>query len=582
MSASRHGGSYRVPYLQPHMLLTALKVKLAALVAVAGIDTAELKSPSTELVSTLQKLADDQAAAQKAVQDKTTGPDVNKSFNEALVVVRDLAGKGDKDAQYVLAHWGVLNNSNVNEIIDLYRKASAQGHILAKVELAQVLLQAAPQDQKLAEEAVKLIQDAEAGDNKLARRLLANLYIAGAPTVGIQQNVETARTLLEKGSAAGDGEATLGLSQLYAAGVTGVAKDDQKSLDYLIKAADQKNAVALSTYAARLFEGDPTTGNAKPLVAKDPAKAMKLFEDAANTGFAAANRLLGAIYENGLGGNTKDLKKAVEYYTKAGNGNDAQALFRLGNYFEAGLNGGTAEKPEVIIQQNAKSALDLYRLAAQNGSAEAFYNVGVYYETGTVVDKDLTKAFGFLLKASTSGIAQAQFRLANLYQQGTGTTQDPIAALAWFQRSAAANFAPAQIALGQLLESGGGIGNPNYEAAAMQYEAAAEQGVPLGMLRLASLNERGLTNIKDNKANPNLPRALAYADLAVDASNGAEIAVKYRDELKSKMKTDEIAEGKKIYDSKKKPAASAAPTAPAAEAPAAKSTKSGSKKSGGN
>ncbi len=579
MSASRHGGSYRVQYLQPHMLLTALKVKLAALVAVAGIDTAELQNPSADLVTTLQKLADDQTAAQKAVQDKTTGPDVNKSFNDALAKVNELAAKNDKDAQYVLAHWGVLTNSNVNSIIELYRKAAAQGHILAKVELAQVLLQAYPQDIERAKEAVQLIKDGEAADNKLARRLLANLHLSGAANVGIEQSVDKAKALLEKGSTAGDGEATLALSQLYAAGVPGVAKDDQKSLDFLIKAAEQKNAVALSTYAARLFDGDPTSGDAKALVTKDPAKAMKLFEDAATSGFAAANRLLGAIYENGLGGNTRDLKKAVQYYTQAGNGNDGQALFRLGNYFEAGLKNGTDEKAEVLVQQNAKSALDLYRLAAQNGSAEAFYNVGVYYETGTVVDKDPTKAFSFLLKASTSGIAQAQFRLANLYQQGSGTTQDPIAALAWFQRSAAANFAPAQIALGQLLESGGGIGNPNFEAAAMQYESAAEQGVPLAMLRLASLNERGLTNIKDNKANPNLPRALAYADLAVDASSSAEIAVQYRDELKKKMKADEIAEAKKIYDSKKKPAAGAAAT-PAAPAPTAPSTKSGSKKSG--
>ena len=581
MSASRICGSYLVPPYQPHMLLTALKVKLAALVAVAGIDTAELQTPSTELVSTLQKLADDQSAAQKAVQDKTNGPDVNKSFNDALAKIKELASKNDKDAQYTLAHWGVLNNSNVNDIIDLYRKASAQGQILAKVELAQVLLQAFPQDQERVKEAVQLVKDSEAGGNKLGRRLLANLYLAGAPNVEIQQNVETAKSLLEKGSTEGDGEATLGLSQLYASGVPGLAKDDQKSLEFLIKAADQKNAVALSTYAARLFDGDPTTGTAKPLVQKDPAKAMKLFEDAANSGFAAANRLLGAIYENGLGGNTKDLKKAVEYYSKAGNGNDAQALFRLGNYFEAGLRNGSDDKAEVIIQQNAKSALDLYRLAAQNGSAEAFFNVGVYYETGTVVDKDLTKAFSFLLKAATSGIPQAQFRLAGLYQQGGGVTQDPIAALAWFQRASAGNFAPAQIALGQLLETGAGIGSPEYAGAALQYEAAAEQGVPLAMLRLASLNERGLTNIKENKANPNLARALAYADLAVDASNSAEIAVKYRDELKKNMKADEIAEAKKIYDLKKKPAAAA--ETPAAAAPASKGSSKGStKKSSGN
>ena len=575
MSASRHGGSYRVLTSNPNMLLTALKVKLAALVAVAGIDTAELQNPSADLVSTLQKLADDQAAAQKAAQDKTTGPDVNKSFNDALAKVNELAGKGDKDAQYVLGHWGVLTNSNINSIIELYRKSAAAGHVLAKVELAQVLLQAYPQDLERAKEAVQLIKDGEAAGNKLARRLLANLYLSGAANVGIEQSVEKAKTLLETGSTAGDGEATLGLSQLYAAGVTGVAKDDAKSLEYLIKAAEQKNAVALSTYAARLFDGDPTTGTAKPLVQKDPAKAMKLFQDAADSGFAAANRLLGAIYENGLGGNARSLEKAVEYYTKAGNGNDGQALFRLGNYFEAGLKDGTDEKAKILVQQNAKSALDLYRLAAQNGSAEAFYNVGVYYETGTVVDKDPAKAFTFLLKASTSGIPQAQFRLANLYQQGTGTTQDPVAALAWFERSAKANFAPAQIALGQLYESGNA-----FEAAATQYDAAAEQGVPLAMLRLASLNERGLNNIKENKANPNLPRALAYADLAVDASNSADIAVQYRDALKKTMKAEDVAEAKRIYDGKKKSATGAAApaTTPAVTPPATKGGSKGTRK----
>ena len=548
------------PLIQSYMLLTALKVKLAAMVAVAGLDTAEMPGTSAELNKVLEALASDQAAAQKAAQDKTTGPDVNKSFNEALVKVQELAKAGDKDAQYALAHWGVLSNSNVNEAVDLYRKAAAQGQTLAQVELAQVLLQAAPQDQDKAKEAVDLIQKAEAKDNKVARRLLANLYVSGAPNVGIEQSVDKAKTLLEKGSTAGDGESTLGLSQLYAAGVPGLAADLQKSLDYLIKATEQKNAVAMSTYAARLFDGD---SGEKPLVKKDPAAAMKMFEDAAATGFAAANRLLGAIYENGLGGNTKSIKKAVDYYTKAANANDGEALFRLGNFFEAGIKEGEGDKAEIVVQQNAKSALDLYRLAAQNGQASAFYNVGVYYETGTVVDKDPIKAFAFLLKAATSGVPQAQFRLAGLYQQGTGTSQDIVAAMAWFDRAASAGFAPAQIALGQMFETGAGLGRANPAAAALQYEAASEAGVPLAMLRLASLNERGLANIKDNKAVPNLARALAYADLAVDASQKAEIAVKYRDELKAKMKADDVAEAKKIYDSKKKadPAATSAPDA---------------------
>lgn len=558
------------------MILSALKVKLAALVAVAGIDTADFKNPSQDLVGALEKLASEQAAAQKAAQDKTSGPDVNKAFNDALAKINELASKNDKDAQYVLAHWGVLTGSNVNSIIELLRKAATQGQVVAKVELAQVLLQAFQQDLERAREAVKLIQEAESEDNKLARRLLANLYLNGSPNVGITQDSAKALSLLEKGSAGGDGEATLGISQIYAVGVPGITKDDAKSLEFLQKAADQKNAVALSQYAARLFDGDPVAGTAKPLVAKDPAKAMRLFEDAANSGFAAANRLLGAIYENGLGGNTRDLKKALDYYTKAANGNDATALFRLGNFFEVGLRNGEDEKAEVLVQPNGKSALDLYRMAAQNGSAEAFFNVGVYYENGNVVDKDLTKAFSFLMKAATSGIAQAQHRLASLYQQGGGTNQDSVAALAWFQRAASVGYSPSQVALGVMFENGVGLNGPNFEAAAMQYEAAADQGDAVGMLRLAVLNERGLANIKDSKANPNLPRALAYADLAADATAGVPQGgqfTQYRDELKKRMKAAEIEEAKKIYDEYKKKNSKEAPKASAVDSPKGESKK---------
>lgn len=530
------------------MFLTALKAKLAAMVVVAGLNTDDMPGISKDMLTTLESLASAQKAA---AEDPGKGPDVNASFNEALAKVNELAQKGDKDAQYALAHWGVLSNSNLNEVAALYRKAADQGHLLAKVELAQVLLQAGQQNEANVKEAVKLIQEAEAGDNKVARRLLANLHLGGVG--GVEQSVKKAQELLEKGSAAGDGEATLGLSQLFTVGATGLPKDEKKALDYLIKASEQGNPVAMSTYAARLFDGDPE--GSSQLVKKDPEQAKKMFEDAAAKGFAAANRLLGAIYENGMGGTAKDLEKAVEYYTKAANGNDAQALFRLGNYFEAGLTEGEGDKAKVVIQKNDKSALDLYRLAAQNGLPEAFFNVGVYYETGTVVDKDPEKAFTYFLRAANNGLAQAQFRLAGLYQNGTGVAQDVVAAKGWYQLAADRGNVAAQISLGQMYEAGVG-GAANAEVAAQYYSNAAAAGAPLAMLRLASLAERGLNPAKTpaDKA-----RALAWADMAVDASNKAELAVKYRDELKAGMKTDEIAEAKKIYDQLKKSSTQEAP-----------------------
>ncbi len=570
------------------MLLTAIKLKLAALVAVAGIDTAEMPGASKEFVEILTSLKAEQDKVQQNPGANNT--DINKSFNDAVAKVRELVQKGDKDATYALAHWGVLSGANINEVAALFRKAADQGQILAKSELAQVLMQAGAQNPEAVKEAIKLIKDAEAADNKVARRMLAQLHLQGVTegekgVVVVEKSVAKAKELLDKGNKAGDGEATLGLAQLYSAGVEGVQQDHQKALDYLIQAGTQGNAVALSTYGARLLNGDPDTKESPKLVKKDVAAALKMFNDAAEKGLAAANRILGQIYENGVGPDGVDVKqdvtKAFEYYTKAANGNDPQALFRLGNAFETGIikdpKGKRDDKENVLIQPNPKSALDLYRLAAQNNLAEAFFNVGVYYETGTVVDKDPAKAFTFHMKASTAGIPQAMNRLAGLYANGTGVTQDLVAAAGWYQRAASMGFAPAQIALGILYEQGAGVPQSRTVAAG-HYSDAAQQGNALAMLRLANLYAVGV-----NPGTPEFPRAWAYAkqadDLAKASGNKADLDVTANviSQLEAKMADADKAEAKKIYDKLPKPQAAPAAAPTPAAAPAAGESKKKSK-----
>jgi len=567
------------------MLLTAIKLKLAAMVAVAGLDTAEMPGASKEFVDILTSLE----AEQKKVQANPGGgnTDINKSFNDAVAKVRELAQKKDKDAIYALAHWGVLSGANINEVAGLYKQAADAGQILAKSELAQVLMQAGAQNPENVKQAITLIKEAEAADNKVARRMLAQLHLRGVTdekgAVVVEKSAAKAKELLEKGNKAGDGEATLGLSQLFAAGVEGIPQEQQKSLDYLIEAGKQGNAVALSTYGARLLNGDPDTKESPKLVKKDVAAALKMFNDAAEKGLAAANRILGQIYENGVGVDGADVKqdvtKAFEYYTKAANGSDPQALFRLGNAFETGIikdpKGKRDDKDNILIQPNPKSALDLYRLAAQNNLAEAFYNVGVYYETGTVVDKDPVKAFTFLMKAATAGIVQAMNRLAGLYANGTGTTQDLVAAAGWYQKAAEMNFAPAQIALGILYEQGAGV-RQSRTVAAGYFSDAAQQGNALAMLRLANLYAVGVV-----PGTPEFPRAWAYAkqadELAQKSGQKADIDVTANviKQLEGKMKPDEIAEAKKIFDKLPKPQAAGVPAADPAPAPAGEAKKKG-------
>lgn len=520
------------------MFLSALKIKLIALVSVAGLNTDDMPELSKDMSDVLVQLAADQ-------QDEAK--DNNAAFNEAVAKVRELAQNGDKDALYTLAHWFLQSGAqNVPQIVDLYSKASEKGQILAKVELAQVLLKAYSQEAARVEEAIDLLTEAEQVGNSGARRILAQLHLAGAGK--LEKSVEKAKDLLVKASESGDGAATLDLSQLYQAGVEGLPRDDAKSLEYLKQASAQGNAEAMAAYGARLFNGDTATKDRKPLVEKDPKAAMEMLSKAADKGFAAANRLLGEIYEQGLGGNEQDVEKGMQYMSKAANGNDAQALYKLGVYSQVGLGTKDGDKTKVVIAPNPKNALDLFRQAAQNGLPQAYLQVGTYYESGTVVDKDLEKAFQFYLQAANAGIPEAQHKLGEFYQNGGGISQDVVAAAAWYDRASQQNYAPSQIALGSMYELGIGV-RQQPTAAAQQYSNAAEQGQPQAMLKLASLYERGIATAKSE---PDLPRAWAYCQLAVDASKSAPVAVQFRDLIQKKMSEDQVAEGKKIYDSKKK------------------------------
>jgi hypothetical protein len=87
--------------------------------------------------------------------------------------------------------------------------------------------------------------------------------------------------------------------------------------------------------------------------------------------------------------------------------------------------------------------------------------------------------------------------------------------------------------------------------------------MPLAMIRLASLNERGVVSGK-----PDLVKAWVYAQQAVDASKEAKDAVAYRDALEKAMSPEQKAEAKKVLEQKKadasKNAPASAPAAPAA------------------
>ena len=122
------------------MLLTAIKIKLVALVAVAGLNTDDMKGISPDMVKTLESLAADQ----KAAQEKPGSVDVNAALTKAVEKVAELAKAGDPDANYALGKWAVLGlfqNASAEAAMGSYKVAADKGladaaNLLEQPELA--------------------------------------------------------------------------------------------------------------------------------------------------------------------------------------------------------------------------------------------------------------------------------------------------------------------------------------------------------------------------------------------------------------------------------------------------------------
>ena len=84
---------------------------------------------------------------------------------------------------------------------------------------------------------------------------------------------------------------------------------------------------------------------------------------------------LGALYQNGLGGDRSRVK-ALELYRKAAARDVPEAQFALGLFYQHG---------KAFLEKNAGTAVDWYTKAAAQGSVAAQFNLGMMYATGEAV-----------------------------------------------------------------------------------------------------------------------------------------------------------------------------------------------------
>ena len=121
-------------------------------------------------------------------------------------------------------------------------------------------------------------------------------------------------------------------------------------------------------------------------------------------GRAFAQAMLGGRYMRGVGVK-QDSKRAVILYRLAAAQGHCQSQYNLGCYYRQ-LNGFAANEKQSISNGGVDHdflAVEFFSLAAEQGHAEAQFNLGNLYGKGVGVEKSLSKAHEWLVKAAARG-----------------------------------------------------------------------------------------------------------------------------------------------------------------------------------
>ena len=89
-----------------------------------------------------------------------------------------------------------------------------------------------------------------------------------------------------------------------------------------------------------------------------------------------------------------------------------------------------------LEDKDFQGAIAVFGPLAAKGNGDAQFMLGVMHENGLGLEKNLSAAASWYLKAAEAGIASAQYNIGVFYQLGTGVAADPREALKWHSRAA--------------------------------------------------------------------------------------------------------------------------------------------------
>lgn len=222
-----------------------------------------------------------------------------KKYSQAFKIYRELAGKGDANAQAMLGlmyYEGQGTTKNNNEALKWFNKAAQQGNALGQyyLGLAYSLGIATSIDDK---KALHWFSQAARQNNVNAQFQLGYIYENGK---GTNKNQDEALKWYIKSAEQGNMAAQYNLGLIY-----NKNEDTQGAIKWFKKAAEQEHTLAMVDLAM-LYE-----------LSKQQKEALYWYKKAAQNGDDDAQYYLGVLYANGRLGLTQNMKEAKTWYEKS-------------------------------------------------------------------------------------------------------------------------------------------------------------------------------------------------------------------------------------------------------------------------
>ena len=399
--------------------------------------------------------ADDTITYQKA---KELYLNLDKN-DEAFPIIKNEAENGNPEAQYLLGemyYYGYGTPMDESKAVEWYNRSAENGCPNAQYQLGYLYENGieVTEDEDIAREwyakALKEYQNrADKGDAESLYNL-AGMYYWGS---GITQDRIHAFDLYKLAAEKGNADANYQLGKMYRYG-EGVEQNFTKSEEWYRAASEdfQREAelgnLNRQCQLARMYLSYECDYGLE----YSPAKAMQLYEDAADKGFADALYELGEMYLYGSGyGLETDKIKGYKYLIEAAEQGSVCAQAKL--CVDIWLKATDYDQEKCNLEEMYKWALK----GAEHGDDTCQLILGCMYSEGLFVQKDKNKAREWFYKAASRGNSDAQFNLGEMYYYGDVVKKDYTEAIKWYKKAADNYDFRAMYNIGDMYEYGDGV-----------------------------------------------------------------------------------------------------------------------------